>query len=146
MAPSAAPEPVVLSPRYGVSLGVVALGLAALALLPLWAGALWLALAVSVLGLFLVLQTALLRLEFAAEALVVRRGPEELRRFPYDDWLGWRLFWPGLPVLFYFRERRSIHLLPMLFDAVGLREQLSSRLPHLQPAATDTPVRSRDVS
>lgn len=128
------PDPVVLAPRFGVPLGVVALGLASLALLPLWAGALWLALAVSLFGLFLLLQTLLLRLEFADEALLVWRQQTLLRRFAYAEWLGWRLFWPGLPVLFYFRERQSIHLLPVLFDAATLRAQLAQRLSHL-PAA-----------
>lgn len=135
MAVSDSAEPVLLSPHYGVALGVTGLGLACLALLPLWTGALWLALVVSLLGLFLVLQTALLRLEFNAEALLVRRGGQELRRFPYHAWLGWRLFWPGLPVIFYFREQQSIHLLPVLFNAASLREQLLSRLPQLNPVA-----------
>ena len=64
--PVPAPDPQAESlPRhYGVALGVVLLGLGCLALLPLWGGALWLSLGVSLLGLFLVLQTALLRLEF----------------------------------------------------------------------------------
>jgi hypothetical protein len=31
-------------------------------------------------------------------------------------------------VLFYFREQRSIHLLPVLFDATALREQLNSHV------------------
>ncbi|TVS07490.1 MAG: DUF3119 family protein [Cyanobium sp. PLM2.Bin73] len=135
MAVSDSAQPVLLSPHYGVAVGVTGLGLACLALLPLWTGALWLALVVSLLGLFLVLQTALLRLEFNGEALLVRRGGQELRRFPYDAWLGWRLFWPGLPVIFYFREQQSIHLLPVLFNAASLREQLQSRLPQLNPAA-----------
>ena len=43
--------------------------------------------------------------------------PSLLRSFPYREWLGWRLFWGPLPVLFYFREIRSLHLLPVLFDA-----------------------------
>ena len=136
MAVSDSVQPVLLSPHYGVAVGVTGLGLACLALLPLWTGALWLALVVSLLGLFLVLQTALLRLEFNGEALLVRRGGQELRRFPYDAWLGWRMFWPGLPVVLYFRERQSIHLLPVLFNAASLREQLQSRLPQLNPAAT----------
>ncbi|MCP9886803.1 DUF3119 family protein [Cyanobium sp. ATX 6A2] len=129
-------QPVMLSPHYGVAVGVTGLGLACLALLPLWSGALWLALAVSLLGLFLMLQTALLRLEFSGNALLVRRGGEELRRFPYEAWLGWRLFWPGLPVVLYFRERQSIHLLPVLFNAASLRQQLQSRLPQLNPVAS----------
>jgi hypothetical protein len=146
MALSPPPAPVVLPPSYGVSLGVVALGAACLALLPLGTWALWLALAVSVFGLFLVLQTALLRLEFDGEALVVRRGGEPLRRFPYAAWLGWRLFWPALPVLFYFREERSIHLLPVLFDAAALREQLHRQLPGLSPAPPDDEASSQDAT
>ena len=119
---------VVLAPRYGVPIAVVVLGLGCLALLPLWGGALWLAGGLVVFGLFLLLQTALLRLEFAPDALLVWRQTSLLRRFPYADWLGWKLFWPAVPVLFYFREQRSIHLLPVLFDATGLREQLDHHL------------------
>lgn len=124
-------EDVTLAPRYWVPLGVVALGLAALPLQLLWAPALWLSLVLSLFGLFLLLQSALLRLTFSADALLVARQQTLLRRFPYSDWLGWTLFWPGLPVLFYFRERKSIHLLPMLFDATALRQQLQMRLPQL---------------
>jgi len=130
---------VVIAPRYGVPVGVVVLGLGCLALLPLWGGALWLAGVVVVFGLFLLLQAALLRLEFAPDALLVWRQTSLLRRFPYADWLGWKLFWPALPVLFYFREQRSIHLLPVLFDATSLREQLDHHLSSLprDPDASD---------
>ena len=123
---------VVLAPRYGVPIGVVVLGLGCLALLPLWSGALWLAGVVVVFGLFLLLQAALLRLEFAPDALLVWRQTSLLRRFPYADWLGWKLFWPALPVLFYFREQRSIHLLPVLFDATKLQEQLRIHTKNLE--------------
>lgn len=138
MASDSSPAPtqaasVVLAPRFGVPLGVVLLGLSSLALLPLWGGALWVALAVDLFGLFLLLQAVLLRLEFSDDALLVWRQQTLLRRFPYEAWLGWRLFWPGLPVLFYFRERQSIHLLPVLFDAATLRAQLEQRLGHLSP-------------
>jgi hypothetical protein len=122
-------DEVVLPPRLWVPLGVLALAVAALGLRPAWSGALWLALVTGLLGLFLLLQTALLRLRFTAEALLVARGDTVIRRFPYEEWIGWRVWWPALPVLFYFREERSIHLLPMLFDATALREQLEGRLP-----------------
>jgi hypothetical protein len=85
-------------------------------------------------GLVLLGQAAVLRLCFTADALVVERAGQAIRRFPYADWQGWRLFWGPLPVLFWFREVRSIHLLPMLFDARGLQEQLEHRMPHLRPA------------
>jgi len=123
--------PVSLESRYWVPLGVTLLGPLALALQPVWGGARWLTLALVLFGGLLLLQARLLRLEFASEDLVVWRGDKEIRRFPYATWLGWRLFWPGLPVIFYFREERSIHLLPVLFDATALREQLEQRLAHL---------------
>ena len=122
-----------LQPRFWVPLGVVGLGLAC--------GLLnWIAAAVVVLfGCFLMLQTALLRLRFETKALVVTRSGDEIRRFPYSDWMGWRVFWPAVPVLFYFREVNSIHFLPMLFDANALREQLTTRIgpsgTHLKEAA-----------
>ena len=122
-----------LQPRFWVPLSVVGLGLAC--------GLLnWIAAAVVVLfGCFLMLQTALLRLRFETEALVVTRSGDEIRRFPYSDWMGWRVFWPAVPVLFYFREVNSIHFLPMLFDANALNEQLTTRIgpsgTHLKEAA-----------
>lgn len=129
-------DAVVLSPRAWVPLGLLALGAAVLGLRPLWSAALWAALAMGLMGLFLLLQTALLRLRFAADALLVSRGDTVIRRFPYDAWIGWRVWWPALPVLFYFREQKSIHLLPMLFDATALRQELERRLPAPSPPET----------
>jgi hypothetical protein len=128
-----------LAPNAAVAAGVILLGIAALgASWALGAGTWLLAIAGLPLlfGLFLLLQTWLLRLEFTATALRVLRSGQEIRRFPYDDWLAWRVFWPGLPVLLYFRETRSLHLLPVLFDPVALHEQLLTRLPHLAPQTT----------
>jgi hypothetical protein len=129
--PEEAAASLTLAPHYGVALALVMLGLTALGLQPLWSPAPLLALAISSFGLFLLLQTSLLRLEFSHDALLVRRRDALLRRFPYSEWKSWRLFWPGLPALFYFREERSIHLLPVLFDPVTLQSQLRQRLPHL---------------
>jgi hypothetical protein len=128
-AETASAETVTLEPRYWVPLGVSLLGPLLLPLLPLWSPARWLALLLVAFGGFLLLQSALLRLVFEPEALVVRRQDQEIRRFPYSDWRAWRLFWPSLPILFYFREVRSIHFLPMLFDATALRQQLEQRVP-----------------
>jgi hypothetical protein len=83
---------------------------------------------VCLFGLFLLVQSQILRLQFSAEALLVWRGESVLRSFPYSAWLGWKLFWGPVPVLFYFREQQSIHLLPVLFDATSLREQLNRHI------------------
>ncbi|MEA5390854.1 DUF3119 family protein [Cyanobium gracile UHCC 0139] len=136
---AACADAVILRPRAWVPLGLLALAGAGLGLRPLWSAALWPALAMGVMGLFLLLQTALLRLRFAADALLVSRGDSVIRRFPYDEWIAWRVWWPALPVLFYFRERKSIHLLPMLFDATALREELERRLPAPSPPESAPP-------
>ena len=60
----------------------------------------------------------------------------ELRRFPYDQWLTWRLFAPWLPGLLYFRETQSIHFLPILFSPKQLREQLELRVGALEVPAS----------
>ena len=122
-----------LQPRFWVPLGVVLLGLA-------FGWLSWIAAGViGLFGLFLLLQSALLRLRFEAEALVITRSGTEIRRFPYSDWMNWQVFWPAVPVLFYFREVKSIHFLPMLFDANALNEQLTTRIgpsgTHLKEAA-----------
>ena len=122
-----------LAPSFTVPLGVTLLGALCLPLQPSWGGFRWLALVLVLFGGFLLLQARLLRLEFNDDALLVWRGETEIRRFPYATWLSWRVFWPGLPVLLYFREERSIHLLPVLFDPAGLREQLERHLAHLAP-------------
>ena len=121
MTASSLPDPsqgVILAPRPWLPLAVVALGAAGLLL------NLWLALVMSLFGLFLLVQSLILRLQFTGDALLVWRGQTVLRRFPYSEWISWSLFWSPLPVLFYFREQRSIHFLPVLFDATSLREQL----------------------
>jgi hypothetical protein len=127
---------VILSPRYWVPLGVLGLGAACLALSPLWRGALWLALVVVLMGVFLGIQATILRLRFQEQALVVSRKDAVIRTFPYAEWIAWRIFWSPLPILFYFREHHSPHLVPMLFDAEALRLELERRL-GAPPAPTE---------
>jgi len=134
--PSGPGSGVVLAPRPWVPLGTLLLGLANLAWLPLSSGALWLAGGIALFAAFLLLQSALLRLEFTDDSLLVWRQNKLLRQFSYGEWLSWRLFWRRLPVLFYFREQRSIHLLPMLFDADALRQQLQLHLSGLETGQT----------
>ena len=127
MTSSQTPQPdpdqgVILAPSIWLPLAVIALGVAALLL------TVWLALVVSLFGLFLLIQSQILRLQFTSDALLVWRGATVLRRFPYSAWIGWRVFWGPLPVLFYFREASSPHLLPVLFDATALRQQLELHL------------------
>ena len=127
-------DSVTLSPDARLPLLVVACGLA---LLPLPLSP-WPTAVVVLFGLFLMLQTASLRLEFEERALIVWQNGRELRRFPYDQWLTRRLFAPWLPGLLYFRETRSIHFLPILFSPKQLREQLELRVGALEVPANNS--------
>ena len=113
-----------ITPSPWVALGML--------LIAAFAGLLYgpLALILGLFGIFLAIQTYLLRLRFEADAMLVLRakGTVEIKRFPYKDWQYWQIFWPPFPVLFYFREVNSIHFLPMLFNADQLTEQLTQRL------------------
>lgn len=80
-------------------------------------------------GVFLLFQTVSLRLCFTATALEVFRGDTRIRRFPYQEWQNWEIFWPPVPVLFYFKEVQSIHFLPILFDPKALKACLEQRVP-----------------
>ena len=124
--------PVTISPSPRLPLLILLLGPALLPL-PLHP---WTTLINSLIALALLIQSYSLRLEFEAEALSVWRGDQELRRFPYDDWISWRLFWNGFPTVLYFRERKSPHLIPVLFNATELREQLRARVGNLEHDAS----------
>ncbi len=114
------------SPRLALLITLFSLSLLALPFKP------WPTVVVGLFGVFLLVQTYSLRLEFTADTLVVWRGQQELRRFPYAEWKSWRLFAPWLPGLFYFREVNSIHFLPILFNPAELRQQLEDRVGSLE--------------
>ena len=131
---SATPKSVTLKPDVRLPILVVGIGLG---LLPLPISP-WPTLVVTFFGVFLLIQSASLRLEFDEQALIVWQNGRELRRFAYDQWLSWRLFAPWLPGLFYFRETQSIHFLPILFSPKELREQLELRVGALEVPNDDT--------
>ncbi|MBI1240613.1 DUF3119 family protein [Umezakia ovalisporum] len=102
-----------------------------IAVIPLLVLQLWLGVVMALLGLFLLLQTVTIRLQFTATDLDIYRGEKLLRRFPYEEWQNWRIFWNGIPILFYFKEVNSIHFLPILFDPKTLKSCLEERCPRI---------------
>jgi len=104
-----------LAPRFGIPIGLIIISLPLLWVQP------WLGLGFSLLGLFLTLQTVLIRLRFTNTSLEVYRSQKLIRSFPYGEWQNWRLFWEPVPLLFYFKEVKSIHFLPVIFDAKALK-------------------------
>ena len=116
-------EVVELSPNFKIPLFLlVAAGILSLIS---W----WLAGAIAVLGLFLTIQTFLIRSQFTEKALNVLRSGSIIRSFPYSDWLNWEIFWQPVPILFYFKEVNSIHFLPIIFDSKTLVDCLQKYYP-----------------
>lgn len=114
-----------LAPSYTLPLLLI------LAAVPLLLVQRWFGLAIALFGCFLLVQAATIRLQFTETALEIYRSKTLIRRFPNQDWLNWRVFWPLVPILFYFREVKSIHFLPILFDPKGLKACLEERYPRI---------------
>ncbi|MGB3494178.1 MAG: DUF3119 family protein [Elainellaceae cyanobacterium] len=117
---SASPD-VTLAPSYGLPIALVIIAIPLILVSP------WASLAISLFGVFLLFQAVTLRLVFTATDLDIYRGEKLLRRFPYQDWQNWRIFWLPVPILFYFKEVKSIHFLPVLFDPKALHDCLQQR-------------------
>ncbi|MFN6567355.1 DUF3119 family protein [Dendronalium sp. ChiSLP03b] len=114
-----------LKPSYNIPIVLVFAAIPLLIIQP-WIGA-----AISLFGLFLLFQTVTLRLQFTATDLDIYRGEKLIRRFPYQEWQNWRIFGNRVPILFYFKEIKSIHFLPILFDPNTLKTCLEQRCPRI---------------
>ena len=92
----------------------------------------WPTIVISSFGFFLLLQSFTLKLKFTKDDLVVLQLGKELRRFPFKNWIAWKIILPQLPGFLYFREEASPHLLPVLFQVDSLKEQLKLRVKDLE--------------
>ena len=121
-------DSVVLSPSYRLPIFIIFVGLLFL-LTPLHP---WPTIVISSFGFFLLLQSFTLKLKFTKDDLVVMQLGNELRRFPFKNWIAWKIIFPQIPGFLYFREEASPHLLPILFEVNSLREQLRLRVKDLE--------------
>ena len=119
-------EIVELAPNYRIPIFLL------ISAIPLFLVNIIVAAVISILGLFLTVQTILIRLQFSETALGVYRSGNIIRSFPYSEWTNWRIFWQPVPILFYFREVNSIHFLPIIFDAKTLVDCLEKYCPQKQ--------------
>ena len=107
-----------LKPSYNIPIVLIAAGIG-LAFLQIWVGGI-----VGLFGVFLFIQAMTLRLQFTATDLDIYRLGDRIRQFPYAEWENWRIFWTRVPILFYFKEVKSIHFLPIIFDPRTLQIEL----------------------
>ncbi len=126
-------QDIVLSPMHRLPLLIALLGIfMLLAPLPNYMG-----LTISTFGLFLLIQSFTLKVKVTLEDFIVLQLGKEIRRFPFKNWISWRIFLPELPGILYFRETASPHLLPILFDIDMLKSQLQLRVGSLEIKKTD---------
>lgn len=117
-----------LAPSYRIPLAIMVLALPLL-----WVN-LWLGAVVGVFGVFLMVQALTLTLRFTDTALDIYRQDTLIRQFPYSEWQYWDIFWSPVPILFYFREVKSIHFLPIIFSPTQLRTCLETHCPQGIPS------------
>ncbi len=121
-------EETVLNPMHRLPILIALLGIA-ISLIPVPA---YIGISISVFGIFLLIQSFTLRVKFTSEDFIVLQLGKEIRRFPFKNWISWKIFAPQLPGILYFRETASPHLLPILFDIDMLKNQLELRVGSLQ--------------
>ena len=78
---------VILSPSYRLPFFIIFIGLLFL-ITPFHP---WPTIIISSFGLFLLLQSFTLKLKFTNDDLIVMQLNNELRRFPFKNWIAWRL-------------------------------------------------------
>jgi hypothetical protein len=121
--PDRLPTEIELQPSYTIPLATIVVAIVVAIVQP------WVGLGIGIFGLFLSIQTVLIKLKFTVTALEVYRGSTLIRTFPYSEWENWEIFWQPVPILFYFKEVNSIHFLPIIFDSHMLRTCLEHYFP-----------------
>ena len=111
-------ETIELKPSYNLPVILILLGVA----LNLWQTAV--GITIGILGLFLLVQSFLIKLKFTPTSLEVCRLQTVIRTFPYSEWENWEIYFDAVPILFYFKEIKSIHFLPIIFNPEELKSCL----------------------
>jgi hypothetical protein len=115
-----------LAPNYTLPIAIIVVAIALILISP------WIGGVVALFGMFLMFQAGTLRLQFTDTALDIYRGENLIRHFPYQEWQNWEIFWSNIPTLFYFKEVKSIHFLPIIFDPKLLKNCLEQRVPKVE--------------
>ena len=81
---------------------------------------------------FLLLQSFTLIIKITNDDFIVLQLGKEIRTFPFKNWISWKFFFPRIPGIFYFREKSSPHLLPILFNPKQLKDELLKKVDSLE--------------
>ena len=121
-------EPVIISPSFRLPIILIVLSF----MLLLLNIGYWPTIIFASFSFFLLLQSFTLRIKITNEDLVVLQLGKEIRTFPFKNWISWKFFFPIIPGIFYFREKSSPHLLPILFNPKQLKNELLMKVESLE--------------
>ena len=121
-------EPVTISPSFQLPVILIFLSLM---LLFLDIGY-WPTIVFASFSFFLLLQSFTLRIKITSNDFIVLQLGKEIRTFPFKNWISWKFFFPVIPGIFYFREKSSPHLLPILFNPKQLKDELIKKVNSLE--------------
>ena len=121
-------EPVIISPSFQLPAILIVLSFM---LLFLNLGY-WPTIVFASFSFFLLLQSFTLRIKVTNEDFVVLQFGKEIRTFPFKNWIAWKFFFPLIPGIFYFREKSSPHLLPILFNPEKKKNELLKKVKSLE--------------
>ena len=121
-------EPVIISPSFQLPIILIVLSFM---LLFLHIGY-WPTIVFASFSFFLLLQSFTLRIKITNDDFIVLQLAKEIRTFPFKNWISWKFFLPVVPGIFYFREKSSPHLLPILFNPKQLKDELLKKVDSLE--------------
>ena len=121
-------EPIIISPSFQLPIILIVLSFM---LLFLKIGSLPTIVSAS-FSFFLLLQSFTLRIKITSDDFIVLQLGKEIRTFPFKNWISWKFFLPVIPGIFYFREKSSPHLLPILFNPKQLKDELLKKVGSLE--------------
>ena len=121
-------ESVIISPSFQLPIIVIVLSFM---LLFLNIGS-WPTIVSASFSFFLLLQAFTLRIKITSDDFIVLQLGKEIRTFPFKNWISWKFFFPTIPGIFYFREKSSPHLLPILFNPKQLKDELLKKVEALE--------------
>ena len=121
-------ESIIISPSFQLPIIVIVLSFM---LLFLNIGS-WPTIVSASFSFFLLLQAFTLRIKITSDDFIVLQLGKEIRTFPFKNWISWKFFFPITPGIFYFREKSSPHLLPILFNPKQLKDELLKKVNSLE--------------
>ena len=121
-------EPVTISPSFQLPIILIILSFM---LLFLNIGN-WPTIVFASFSFFLLLQSFTLRIKITNKDFIVLQLGKEIRTFPFENWISWKFFFPIIPGIFYFREKSSPHLLPIIFNPEQLKKELMKKVESLE--------------